>query len=117
MSEKYDNELKGVFFPESKSDVVWRGNLTVGGEKGYYTIVKSHNREGKEKHELMKSVGLVHLAKPEDKTNQNSPDIGGRVQIDTKSFKFGSWFQQSESGLDYLSASLKDLSNEEVAPF
>ena len=117
MSKVYDDELKGAFFTESKSQVLWRGNLTVEGTKGYYVIVESSNRDGKIKHELMKSVGLVHMTDEGQKTNQNSPDIGGRVQIDNKSYKFGSWHQRTDSGLEYLSASLRALSEEKDAPF
>ena len=117
MSKVYDDELKGAFFTESKSEVLWRGNLTVEGKKGYYVIVESSNRDGKIKHELMRSVGLVHKTEEEDKTNKNSPDIGGRVQIDKKTYKFGSWNQRTDSGLEYLSASLRALSDEKDAPF
>ena len=117
MNKQYDDELKGAFFPESQSEVVWRGNLTVKGEKKYGIIVQSSNRDGKTKHELMVSAGLVHLTTEDAKTNVNSPDIGGRVTVGVDQYKFGAWEKQADSGLNYLSASLKPLADEEDAPF
>ena len=117
MTKQYDDELKGAFFPESQSEVIWRGNLTVKGEKKYAVIVQSANRDGKTKHELMISAGLVHLTSEDAKTNVNSPDIGGRVTVGIEQFKFGAWEKTAESGLNFLSCSLLALADEDEAPF
>tara|TARA_R100001460_G_scaffold8441_4_gene20885 strand:+ start:9659 stop:10006 length:348 start_codon:yes stop_codon:yes gene_type:complete len=115
MEKKYDDELKGAFFPEGQSEVVFRGNMQINGEKRYGVIVKSQNRDGKEKHELMFSAGLIHVNTPESKIHDRVPDIGGRVYFDKEKYKFGCWNQRADSGLEYLSAGLS--LDEETAPF
>tara|TARA_Y100001970_G_scaffold288784_1_gene417035 strand:+ start:6076 stop:6429 length:354 start_codon:yes stop_codon:yes gene_type:complete len=117
MDKQFDDELKGVFFKENQAEVMWTGNMTKGGEKGYYRIVQSENRDGKKKLELMKSVGLIYATSEEEKTSPNSPDFGGRVTVDKDKLKFGSWLKLSASGIDYLSASFKKIDEEDEAPF
>lgn len=117
MQKQYDDELKGAFFTESKSEVLYRGSMQVDGKKKYGIIVRSENKDGKTKHELMFSSGLVHLTDQAEKINANSPDIGGRVQVEGKTFKFGGWNKTSDNGLSYYSASLQKLEDEQEAPF
>lgn len=115
MEKKYDDELKGAFFYEGQSEVIFRGNMQIDGQKRYATIIKSQNRDGKEKHELMFSAGLIHMNSPENKISEKSPDIGGKVYFDGNEYKFGAWNQRADSGLEYLSAGL-DVEDEK-APF
>jgi len=112
---KYDNELRGALWAENQSEVINRGHLQIEGEKRYCVLIQSVNDRGEKKHELCFSAGLVHPTSASEKRSPESPDIGGRVTIDGKVYKFGGWTRTTNQGLGYYSGSLRPISDE--APF
>ena len=115
---EYDNNLTGVLFLESKSQVLKRGTFMINGVKKYAILVESENDKGDIKHELMLSAGLVYHHKEAEKKSPKSPDVSGRLTIDEGSYKFGGWNKIShEKGTEFVSCSLMPVLDEESAPF
>ena len=118
-TKSYDNKNRGAFFLENDSEVLWSGNLEFSdGVKHYGKIIKSVGKGNREKLEVCISLGMVYdIPEEEKKDPSKSPDIAGRVKYGRETFKFGSWKKQAESGLDYLSVSLNEISENDEAPF
>jgi len=103
---KKDDERRAALWPESYSEVTHRGHLTLRGQKKYAVLVKSYNNEGKEKRELMVSTGLVY--QNEQKLNEQSPDLSGKVNIDLQDFRLALWEKTSKAGAPYLQGQVSD---------
>lgn len=118
MNDKFDDNLKGALFNENKSKVIKRGSFTIGGAKRYGVMVESENDKGQVKHELMFSAGLVYVHDANEKLNERSPDVGGKIYFDGSFYKYGAWNQVSaNSGIEFQSCSLKPVDDEQKAPF
>jgi|TARA_R110000744_G_scaffold122384_5_gene227396 hypothetical protein len=117
--KEYDNELKGFMWHENDSTIHRKGSITINGQKKYSAIVESTNDKGEKKHELMVSVGLLHVNSEDQKKSESSPDIGGKITIDGTTYKFGGWKKESKEGTPYTSCSLRlvESDNAEKVPF
>tara|TARA_A100001391_G_C4834294_1_gene215086 strand:+ start:71 stop:487 length:417 start_codon:yes stop_codon:yes gene_type:complete len=103
---QFDDNLKGALWAETQSEVTNRGHIMINGEKHYCVVVKSQNKEGKTKYELMVSAGLVH--EKNEKSTDRSPDLGGNVTVAGNRYRFGGWSNETNAGLNYLSCSLRE---------
>ena len=112
MEKQYDNEKTGYLWHESGSKVLRKGSLTLDGKKHYVAIVESANDKGESKYEFMVSTGLLHLNDEESKLSPNSPDIGGAITMNGRTYKLGGWRKQSGEGTEYTSISLKEREQE-----
>ena len=110
--KQYDKELKGYLWHETGSTILRKGNLQIEGEELYSAIIKSKNKKGKDKYELMISVGLLHLNT--EKKSDKSPDIGGPITWNNKQYKFGGWKKMSEKGTEFTSVSLRVKDDEDT---
>ena len=103
---KKDDERRAALWPESDSEITHRGHVTLDGEKKYAVLVKSYNNKGEEKRELMVSTGLVY--QNEQKLNEQSPDLSGKVKIDGRDFRLALWEKTSRAGAPYLQGQVSD---------
>mgnify|MGYP003150154563 CR=1 FL=1 len=108
-----DKELRGYLWHETGSTILRKGNLQIEGEELYSAIIKSKNKKGEDKYELMISVGLLHLNT--EKKSDKSPDIGGPITWNKNQYKFGGWKKMSEKGTEYTSVSLRVKDDEDTA--
>tara|TARA_R110000787_G_scaffold48785_1_gene117200 strand:+ start:10 stop:369 length:360 start_codon:yes stop_codon:yes gene_type:complete len=119
MSEVIKKGWKGSLWHETESVIHRKGSITNNetGEKRYIAICESKNNEGKIKFEIMMSLGLVYQNAPEQKFSNSTPDIGGKITLDTEEWKFGGWKNESEKGTPYTNVSLAELQKKEDVPF
>ena len=73
---------------------------------------KSENAQGEPKYEMMMSIGLLHLNA--DKTNERTPDMGGKVTIDGVVYKQGCWAKESNSGVPFTSLGFREEKEDQV---
>tara|TARA_R100001015_G_C4578397_1_gene135302 strand:+ start:145 stop:543 length:399 start_codon:yes stop_codon:yes gene_type:complete len=112
MNNKYENkELSGSLWDERNCKVIRKGKIKIEGQDRYASIIEyspdenAHMQE--KKYELVVSIGLLHHNKPEDKKDENSPDIYGAVTFNNKSYKFGGWKNVTQKGTPYTNVNLK----------
>lgn len=107
--DEMDRNLKGALWKDNEAEILWKGEITIDGRKKYASIQKSVKQNGDPVCELVVSVGLVYenYLKPQGKTSPTQPDIGGPVTIDGSVYQFGSWFNKSAKGNDYLGVQLR----------
>ena len=48
----------------------------------------------------------------DEKMSEKSPDMGGKVTINGKSFKLGCWARQSEKGVPYTSLGFQETEDD-----
>jgi|TARA_B100000085_G_scaffold178369_1_gene162700 hypothetical protein len=106
--EKYEmKDNSGSLFHETKVTVPRKGKFKINGIERYGAILKYEDRDGKEKYELVQSLGLLHYNPPEEKKNPLTPDIGGKITLvdssdpNNKVFKCGGYANTTQSGVDY----------------
>ena len=109
--KQYDDELSGYLWHENDSTVERKGSFTVDGKKYYGAIVKSLNDKGEAKYEFVASLGLLHLN--QNKMSERSPDMGGKITLNGKTYKLGCWAKESEKGTPYTSLGLEEVDEEE----
>jgi hypothetical protein len=112
---EFDDEKKGYLWHENDSYIERKGSFTIDGKKHYGAIVKSANNEGAFKYEFMVSIGLLHLNS--EKRNEKSPDMGGRVTLNNKTFKLGCWARESEKGAPYTSLGFQEVEAEQPVDY
>lgn len=96
----------GSLWSENNCKVVRKGKIKFGNDEKYCSIIKYEDKEGNEKYELAISVGLLHYNAPEDKYKPTSPDIGGKITVDSKVYKFGGYVNTTNAGDEYTGVSL-----------
>lgn len=106
--EKYEmKDNSGSLFHETRVTVPRKGKFKINGKERYGAILKYEDQNGKEKYELVQSLGLLHYNSPESKKNPGTPDIGGKITLvdsddpDYKVYKCGGYANQTQSGIDY----------------
>lgn len=109
--EYSSKDLEGALFSKNEAEVVGKGKIPIGGKDQYVSLVRSRLQNGDTVTELMVSAGRIYS---NEKTKENSPDIGGNVTIAGAKYRFAGWQNVSQNGSDYISAKL--TANEE-APF
>ena len=107
MDKQYDDEKKGYLWHENDSVIERKGSFVINGEKKYGAIVKSFNAQNEPKYEMMMSIGLLHLNT--DKTNDRTPDMGGKVTIDGVVYKQGCWAKESSNGSPFTSLGFREI--------
>lgn len=105
--KQYDREKKGYLWHEVDSTVERKGNFTIDGQTYYGAILKSLNNEGEAKYEFVMSLGRIYLN--EEKMNERSPDMGGKITHNGKPYKLGCWAKESEKGAPFTSLGFKPL--------
>ena len=102
-----DNEdLKGAFFIDGNCQIMSKGTITINGATRYCSLIKAQSQKGEDIYEVVVSAGRVYVNKPEEKQNEKSPDVGGKITIDGQAYKFGAWNNVAKSGQNYLGVSL-----------
>jgi len=109
--KKYDDEGRGYLWHENDAVIDRKGSWTLDGKKEYGAIVKSFNAQGEPKYEAMVSIGLLHINS--DKKSDKSPDIGGKVTWNKKTYKFGGWARESEKGQPFTSVGFTPIEDDE----
>lgn len=110
--KQYDDEKKGYLWHENNSKIERKGSFMINGIKRYGAIVKSENAQGEPKYEMMMSIGLLHLNA--DKTNERTPDMGGKVTIDGVVYKQGCWAKESNNGTPFTSIGFREEKEDQV---
>ena len=108
---------KGYLWQETEAKVIRKGyghGIMRDEEDEYLSIVKT-TVGGKDKYELVMSLGLIYVNDEESKRAKDSPDISGTVRVPTsfKSMKFGGWKRVQEDGREGTSISFKDTTTKE----
>lgn len=123
---KFDNNGYGSMWIEKNAKVVRKGSFQLEDEKFYGMVIEKQNNEGKVQHEIYVSMGLLHINKAEDKLNERSPDMSGRVKsplwgqkdhegkLKFKQWKLGIWAKESESGVPYSSLGFTEVEEESM---
>lgn len=103
--KKEDREGSGYLWRESEGNavIIEKGTFTLNGRSRYGGIIKSRNRDGKEKLEFFECIGLLHINDPNNKMNERTPDRGGKVTIDKQIYKLGCWNKETTEGAPYTS--------------
>ena len=83
-----------------------KGTITINGATRYCSLIKAQSQKGEDIYEVVVSAGRVYVNKPEEKQNEKSPDVGGKITIDGQAYKFGAWNNVAKSGQNYLGVSL-----------
>ena len=107
----YDDEKKGYLWHENDATIERKGSFVINGEKKYGAIVKSFSKQGQPKYEMMMSIGLMHLNS--DKTNDRTPDMGGKVTIDGVIYKLGCWAKETSNGNPFTSLGFREVQEDE----
>ena len=82
MSDQFElKEGQGSLWHESNCTVVRKGKIKIKGQDRYSAILKYKHSDGSEKYELVFSAGLLWVNNPDEKLNENSPDIKGTVSF------------------------------------
>ena len=110
--KKYDDGGKGYLWHENDAVIERKGSWTLNGKKEYGAIVKSFNAKGEPKYEAMVSIGLLHMNT--EKKSDRSPDIGGKVTWNNKTYKFGGWARETEQGQPYTSVGIDAVEEQDV---
>lgn len=108
--ENKKEKNKGYLWQETEAKVIRKGymhEMLRDGQDEYLSIVKT-TVGGKDKYELMMSLGLIYINDEDNKRGSNSPDISGPVRIPTdfKQMKFGGYKVIQEDGREGTSVSL-----------
>jgi uncharacterized protein (DUF736 family) len=112
-----DNEnLKGAFFVDGNCQILMKGTISINGATRYCAILKAQSQKGEEIHELVVSAGRVYVNPPEEKQNEKSPDVGGKITIDGHHYKFGGWNNVAKTGQNYLGVSLQVTDRQNSPP-
>ena len=109
--KQYDDEKKGYLWHENDATIERKGSFVINGEKKYGAIVKSFSKQGQPKYEMMMSIGLMHLNS--DKTNDRTPDMGGKVTIDGVIYKLGCWAKETSNGNPFTSLGFREVQEDE----
>jgi len=109
--KQYDDEKKGYLWHENDATIERKGSFVINGEKKYGAIVKSFSKQGQPKYEMMMSIGLMHLNS--DKTNERTPDMGGKVTIDGVIYKLGCWAKETSNGNPFTSLGFREVQEDE----
>ena len=112
--DEKDNEKRAVLWSEDQSDVTHRGHITLNGKKHYAVLVKSTNKSGEPKHELMVSAGLLYPNK--DPQNDNSPAFTAPVTVASERFQIALWNRQAKSGSWYVQGKLDEPKRNDTFP-
>jgi len=105
-------ELFGSLWHETNCTVVRKGKIKIGGQNRYASIIKYTNPQNdEEKYELTISAGLLHVN--ENKKNDRSPDLYGRITFDNVPYKFGGWRNITASGGEWTKVELEVKKDEE----
>ena len=111
MSDKqYDDEKKGYLWHENSAVIERKGPFVINGEKKYGAIVKSFDKQGEAKYEMMMSIGLLHLNN--EKRSDKTPDMGGKVTIDGVVYKQGCWAKESKDGTPFTSIGFQEMTED-----
>ena len=110
--KQYDDEKKGYLWHENDATIERKGSFMINGEKKYGAIVKSFGKQGEAKYEMMMSIGLLHLNA--DKTNERTPDMGGKVTIDGVVYKQGCWAKETSNGTPFTSIGFREEKEDQV---
>jgi len=110
MEERKKEKNKGYLWQETEAKVIRKGymhEMLRDGQDEYLSIVKT-TVQGKDKYELMMSLGLLYVNDESDKRSDKTPDISGPVRIPTdfKKMKFGGYKKIQEDGREGTSCSL-----------
>ena len=109
--KQYDDEKKGYLWHENDATIERKGSFVINGEKKYGAIVKSFSKQGQPKYEMMMSICLMHLNS--DKTNERTPDMGGKVTIDGVIYKLGCWAKETSNGNPFTSLGFREVQEDE----
>ena len=109
--KQYDDEKKGYLWHENDAVIERKGSFVINGEKKYGAIVKSFGKQGEAKYEMMMSIGLLHLNT--DKTNDRTPDMGGKVTIDGVVYKQGCWAKETSNGSPFTSLGFREVEEDQ----
>lgn len=112
--EEKDNEKRAVLWAEDQSEVTHRGHITLNNKKYYAVMVKSTNKSGQPKRELMVSAGLLYPNK--DSQNENSPAFTGPVTVAAEPFQIALWNSQQKNGNWYVQGKLDEPKRNETFP-
>ena len=110
-----DNEKTGYLWHETNTQVLRKGTWTINGKKKYGGVLISKNNAGEDKYELFECVGLLHLNDTNEKRSEKSPDMGGKVTQDCKTYKLGCWAKESEKGVPYTSLGFQDIEQDQFS--
>ncbi len=110
MDKQYDDEKKGYLWHEKDATVERKGPFIINGEQKYGAVVKSYNKHGEEKYEMMMSIGLLHLNT--EKQSEKTPDMGGKVTIDGVVYKQGCWAKETKDGVPFTSIGFQEVENQ-----
>tara|TARA_R110000744_G_scaffold138706_8_gene249589 strand:- start:7182 stop:7541 length:360 start_codon:yes stop_codon:yes gene_type:complete len=110
-------EKEGTLWVDGENELIARGKVKLNGLDVYCGLLKSKNRDGDEKIELMFSAGLIHFNSPDTKLDPiKSPDWSGKVTLAGSKHKASIWKNSSANGKEYLSVRLKEA-DENPPPF
>ena len=117
MNNKYENkELSGSLWDERNCKVIRKGKIKIEGQDRYASIIEYSTDENahmqEKKYELVVSIGLLHHNKPEDKKDENSPDIYGAITFNNNPYKFGGWANETKYGKKYTGVQLQPKEDE-----
>ena len=121
MSDQFElKEGQGSLWHESNRTVVRKGKIKIKGQDRYSAILKYKHSDGSEKYELVFSAGLLWVNNPDEKLNENSPDIKGTVSFnfdDLQSYKFGGWRNIRDNGEEWTGVRMTPKEEEDDYPF
>ena len=123
---KFDKDNYGSMWLEQNAKVVRKGSFQLMGHKFYGMVVEKQNAQGETQHEMMMSLGLLHLNV--DKMSDRSPDLSGKIRsplwtkddegkLEFKNWKLGIWAKEAENGTPYSSLGFTELEDEDEKPF
>jgi hypothetical protein len=97
-------------------EILGRGKMLLNGRDVIVSLVKSKDKEGNPKHELMVSAGLIYFNVPEEKRKENSPDFSGKVNLFKNWVRVSIWDNIGNTGRRYFNIKSRPAEDEEV-PF